>query len=130
MASSIFRIGQPIASSTSRTVVGVGKGVEVGVNINGIVAPGLSQTTITPTVKWKAYDGGDNGWSFLLGDNLFIPVQNKTYNFGAWTYAELVKSWKTNTRVTFGGYYSSRNVFSPAQRAGGQFAIEQAWGNV
>lgn len=123
-----YRPTDSLKSFTPRTVVGVGKRVEVGVNINGIVAPGLSQTTITPTVKWKVYNGGDNGWSFLLGDNLFIPVQNKTYNLGTWTYAELVKSWKTNTRVTFGGYYSSRNVFSPAQRAGGQFAIEQSVG--
>ncbi len=121
-----YRPSDSLKTFTPRLVVGVGKKVEVGVNVTGIASPITSQTTITPTIKWKAYDGGSNGWSFLVGDNLFIPVQNKTYDAGTWVYAEFVKSWKTNTRATFGGYYASSNVFAPFQRAGGQFAIEQA----
>lgn len=114
---------------TPRAVVGLGQRFEVGVNINGIVDPGPSQTTVTPTIKWKAYDGGDNGWAFVVGDNLSIPVQNKSYNAGTWTYAEFVKSLKTKTRITAGGFYASRNVFAAAQRGGGQFAVEQTVNN-
>ena len=121
-----YRPSDALKTFTPRLVVGVGKRLEVGVNINGIEAPVASQTTITPTIKWKPFDGGQNGWAFLVGDNLFIPVQNKTYNAGTWAYAEFVKSWKTGTRATFGAYYASRNVFAPFQRAGGQFAFEQA----
>jgi len=120
-----YRPSDSLKTFTPRTVVGLGGRVEVGLNINGIATPVASQTTITPSIKWKAWDGGNGGWSFLVGDNLFIPVQNKTYDAGTWAYAEFVKSWKTNTRATFGGYYASRNVFAPFQRAGGQFAIEQ-----
>ena len=114
---------------TPRIVVGLGKRFEAGVNINGVVNPGPSQTTITPTLKWRLYDGGENGWAFLVGDNLLIPVQNKTFNAGTWTYAELVRTFKTRTRATFGGYYASANVFDIAQRGGGQFALEQNIGS-
>jgi hypothetical protein len=123
-----YRPTDALKSYTPRVVAGLGKGIEIGVNVNGIVSPGESQTTVTPTIKWKAYNGGDNGWAFLVGDNVFIPAQNRSYDIGTWTYAELVKSWKTGTRATFGGYYASNNVFSSAQRSGGQFAIEQSVG--
>lgn len=58
---------------TPRVVVGIGHRIEIGMNLNGIASPGPSQTTPTPTVKWKAYDGGKNGWAFMLGDDVFIP---------------------------------------------------------
>jgi hypothetical protein len=120
-----YRPSDSLKSFTPRVVAGIGHNVEVGVNINGIATPGMSETAITPTVKWKVYDGGDNGWAFFLGDNLFLPVQNRSYDVGTWTYAEFTKSWQSKTRLTFGGYYASRNVFSSGQRGGGQFAIEQ-----
>lgn len=123
-----YRPDDAFKTYTPRVVVGLGKRFEAGVNINGIATPGPSSTTITPTIKWKIYNGGDNGWAFLMGDNLFIPVQNKFYDVGTWSYAEFVKSFKSGTRLTFGGYYASANVFDAAQRGGGQFAIEQAVG--
>lgn len=121
-----YRSSDSLKTFTPRLVVGVGHRLEVGVNINSVTAPVASQTTITPTIKWKLFDSSENGWSFLVGDNLFLPVQNRGYDAGTWVYAQAVKSWKTNTRATFGAYYASRNVFASFQRAGGQFAIEQA----
>lgn len=123
-----YRSNDAFKTFTPRVVVGLGKRFEAGLNVNGIVSPGSSSATITPTLKWKVYDGGDNGWAFLLGDNLFIPVQKKAYDAGTWTYAEFAKQFKTGTRLTFGGYYASANVFDVAQRGGGQFAVEQAVG--
>jgi hypothetical protein len=111
---------------TPRIVIGVGHRIEAGLNMNGLVAPGPVQTTPTPTIKWKAYDGGDNGWAFLLGDDLFIPVQNRAYNAGNYVYAEFTKTWKASkTRATFGAYDCTRHVVARGNRAGGQFAIEQ-----
>lgn len=124
-----YRPDDAFKTFTPRVVVGLGKKVEIGLNVNGLVDPGSSQATVTPTIKWKLYDGGDNGWAFLVGDNLFIPVQHKSYDAGTWTYAEFVKSFKTKTRLTGGGYYASANVFTAAQRGGGQFAFEQGIGN-
>ena len=114
-----------IAGFTPRIVAGIGKRVETGVNVNGLTTGTDARTTLSPTVKWKAYDGGKNGWALLAGDDLFFPVQNRTYRAGNYVYAELTKSWAGGTRVTFGAYHFTRNVVAGAQRAGGQFAIEQ-----
>jgi hypothetical protein len=115
-----------VRSFTPRIVVGVGHRVEIGLNLNGLSAPGDPQATPTPTIKWKAYDGGTNGWAFLIGDDLFIlPVQSRSYRAGNYTYAEFTKTWRTKTRATFGAYAFTKHVVASGNRAGGQFAIEQ-----
>jgi hypothetical protein len=109
-----------------RVVVGAGGRVEVGLNILGNVQPGPDSTTLAPAVKWKFYNGGDNGWAIAVGDNVFIPVRNKSYDVGTYAYTMVQKTFKTKTRVGFGGYLFSKNVVAPnANRAGGQFTFEQ-----
>jgi hypothetical protein len=120
-----YQHSQNLSGFAPRVVVGLGKRIEAGLNVNGVSTADEPQTTLSPTVKWKAYDGGQNGWAFLLGDDVFIPVQNRTYHAGNYFYAEFTKTWKAGTRVTFGGYHFTRDVIAAAQRAGGQFAIEQ-----
>ncbi len=110
---------------TPRIVAGIGHKIEIGLNLNGIVSPGPSQTTPTPTIKWKAYDGGSNGWAFMLGDDVFVPVQNRSYNAGNYFYAEFAKTLKSQTRFTLGGYDFSANAVSSGNKAGGQFGVEQ-----
>jgi hypothetical protein len=95
---------------TPRVVAGIGHRIEIGMNLNGLASPGPSQTTPTPTVKCKAYDGGKNGWAFMLGDDLFIPVQNRSYDAGNYFYAELIKTLKSQTRLTFGAFDFTPNV--------------------
>ena len=114
------------SSFVPRVVVGTGGRVEVGLNLSGNINPGPDSTTLAPTIKYKAYDGDDNGWSIVVGDHLFIPVRNKSYGLGNYVYAEASKTFSTKTRITFGGYHFSDNVVAPgAQRAGGQFGFEQ-----
>lgn len=114
------------SSFVPRLVLGAGHRIEAGVNILGNIQPGPDSTTIAPTIKWKAYDGGDNGWAMVLGNNLFIPIRNRTYRAGAYAYAMTQKTFKKNTRVGFGGYFFSKNVVAAnANRAGGQFTLEQ-----
>lgn len=114
------------SSFVPRLVVGVGGDVEVGLNVLGNIQPGADTTTLAPAVKWKIYNGEDNGWAVAVGNNLFIPVRNKSYNFGTYAYTMVQKTFSTKTRVGFGGYFFSKNVVAPnANRAGGQFTIEQ-----
>ena len=114
------------SSVVPRGVVGVGGRVEVGLNVTGNIQPGADTTTLVPAVKWKIYDGGDNGWAIAVGANLYIPVRNKSYELGTYSYTMFQKSFKTRTRIGFGGYFFSRNVAAPdASRAGGQFTFEQ-----
>jgi hypothetical protein len=117
------------AGFTPRVVAGIGHRIEIGLNVNGIGAPGLVQTTPTPTFKWKIYDDADHRWVVLAGDDAFFPSQNRTYNVGNYVYVEIAKTWKTKTRTTLGAYHFTRDVVAPTQRAGGQFAIEQPVGN-
>lgn len=117
-----------LGSFTPRFVLGVGRRIEIGMNFNGMNTAADPQTVISPTAKWKLYDGGSNGWAFLVGDSVFIPVQNRAYSGGNYVYAEFVKTFKTGTRATFGTFHFSRDVVASANRAGGQFAIEQPVG--
>lgn len=122
-----FKPAEPRFSSfVPRVVVGAGRGVEVGVNLTGNVQPGADATTLVPTVKWKPYDGGANGWAFVVGNNLFIPLRNRRHDAGNYAYAELSKTFRTKTRLTAGGYHFTPDVVAPdAHRAGGQFGFEQ-----
>lgn len=114
------------SSFVPRVVVGAGGGVEVGLNVLGNVQPGADSTALSPTVKWRAYYSEKKGVSVVVGDNLIIPVRNKSYNIGNYAYAQVSKSFKSGTRLTAGGYHFSKNVVAPnAQRAGGQFGFEQ-----
>jgi hypothetical protein len=122
-----FRVVEPRFSSfVPRIVVGAGRRVELGLNLTGNVQPGADATTLVPAVKWQPYAGSKNGWAFVVGNNLFIPVRNRSYDLGNYAYAEVSKTFSTRTRVTAGGYHFTRNVVAPnAQRAGGQFGFEQ-----
>jgi len=113
------------SSFVPRVVVGAGSHIEVGLNITGNIQPGPDSTTLVPTIKWKPYQGKDNGWAFVVGDNLFVPVRNRAYNAGNYVYAEMSKAFKSGTRITFGGYDFTKNVVASANRAGGQFGFEQ-----
>jgi len=114
------------SSFVPRLVVGAGHRIEAGVNLLGNIQPGPDSTTIAPTIKWKAYDGGDNGWAMVIGNNLFIPIRNRTYKLGTYAYAMTQKTFKKSTRVGLGGYFFSKHVVAAnAHRAGGQFTFEQ-----
>jgi hypothetical protein len=123
------RVVDPLATFTPRVVVGFGHGIEAGVNFDGLSAPTLGELEISPTVKWRLWQRKSSGWSFLVGDDLFFPVRQRTYNTGNYVYAALAKEWKRGTRIALGGYDFSRNVVARANRAGGQFTFEQPINN-
>jgi len=113
------------SSFVPRVVVGAGSNVEVGLNITGNIQPGADSTTLVPAIKWKPYQGKNNGVAIVVGDHVFIPVRNRAYNAGNYVYVELSKTFKSGTRLTAGGYDFTRNVVALANRAGGQFGFEQ-----
>ena len=113
------------SSFVPRVVVGVGGRAEVGLNLLGNVQPGADATTLVPTVKYKLYDGGDNGFRLVVGDNLYVPVRRRAYDVGNYVYLNGSKTIG-KTRLTAGAFHYSRDVVAAhAQRAGGQFGFEQ-----
>lgn len=115
----------PLATFTERVVVGIGHHIEVGVNFNGLSAPGLGQLDVSPAVKWQLWERKNSGWSFYVGDDLFFPVYQRTYDAGNYAYASVAKQWKHGTRIGVGAYDFTKNVVATANRAGGQFTFEQ-----
>jgi hypothetical protein len=113
------------SSFVPRVVIGAGNRMEIGLNVTGNIQPGPDSTTLVPTIKWKPYQGENNGWALVVGDNVFVPVRNRAYDTGNYFYAEMSKTFKSGTRVTFGGYDFTRNVIAAVNRAGGQFGFEQ-----
>lgn len=120
-----YQHSSDVAAFTPRVVIGAGHGVEVGLNFNGPANSASPELVLSPTIKWKAYDGGNNGWAFLVGDDLFVPFQNRTYNAGNYVYGEFTKTWRSGARATFGAYDFTPSVVAHGQHAGGQFGIEQ-----
>jgi len=113
------------SSFVPRIVIGTGSNVEVGLNVNGNVQPGSDATTLVPTVKWKFYQNEKKDLAVFTGTNFYIPVRNRAFRFGTYSYAAVSKTIN-KTRFTGGAYVASSNVFATnAVRAGGQFGIEQ-----
>jgi hypothetical protein len=103
-------------------VVGVGKSIEIGLNITGNVQPGTDATTLAPGVKWKFYE--KKKLALFAGINFFIPVKNRAYKSGLTSYVGGSKS-VGKARFTLGGFVSTRNVLAPdAIRSGGLFGFE------
>jgi hypothetical protein len=116
----------PVYTFEPRVVVGLGHRIEAGMNFIGLSEPSPGQIIIAPTVKWRLWDGGNSGWSFFAGDDVFFPVRKRDYYAGNYFYAEFAKVFRVGTRIGFGGYHFTKDVVAPAQRAGGQFTIEQS----
>jgi len=73
------------SSFVPRVVVGVGKNVEIGLNVTGNIQPGTDTTTLVPTVKWKFFENKKKDTAIIAGTNFYIPVKNRTYNFGTYS---------------------------------------------
>ncbi|MEP6947002.1 MAG: hypothetical protein ABJA02_13865 [Acidobacteriota bacterium] len=113
------------SSFVPRIVVGVGNNVEVGINVTGNIQPGSDSTTIVPTVKWKFYENNAKDMALIAGTNFYIPIRNRTYNVGTYSYLAVSKTID-KTRLTAGAYVASKSVFAAnAARVGGQFGFEQ-----
>jgi hypothetical protein len=113
------------SSFVPRFVCGVGRGVEVGLNVTGNRQPGADSTTLVPTVKWRFYENKAKDIAIIAGTNLYIPVRNRAFKFGTYSYLALSKVVK-KTRITVGGHVGSKGVFAAkAVRVGVQFGIEQ-----
>ena len=115
----------PVYTFEPRVVVGLGHGIEAGLNFIGLSEPSSGQVILAPTVKWRLWNSGESAWSFFVGDNVFFPVRKRDHNAANYFYAEFAKVFRRGTRIGLGGYDFTKNVVAPAQRAGGQFTLEQ-----
>src|SRR5260370_35709720 len=64
----------------------------------------------------------------MVGDDVFVPVQNRSYNVGNYIYGEFTKTMKTQTRVTFGACDFTSHMVASGNKAGGQLGTDQPAG--
>jgi hypothetical protein len=90
-----------------RAVVGLGKGVEVGVNVAATSSAAPAVVYIQPNIKWQFYANEDKGVALSAGAIAYTPLRDRDVNdsFGFF-YANVSKKIKGRygPRVTVGGY--------------------------
>jgi hypothetical protein len=112
------------SSFTPRVVVGLGGNVEIGLNVVGNIQPGADAMALVPAIKYRFYQNKKKDVSVVAGTNVFIPIRNRAYNVGSYSYVNASKTFNEKTRLTAGGYFYSKNVVAASSRAGGQFGVE------
>ena len=92
-----------------RAVVGLGKNVEVGVNVAVNHLDDLHPVEIQPNIKWKFYSDEESGVSAAAGAIMYVPVHERAAfagdDFGL-LYSVVSKKVKGTygPRITGGGY--------------------------
>ena len=81
------------SSFVPRVVVGTGGSTEIGLNVIGNVQPGADSTIIVPTVKTKFYQNKKKDFAVFGGTNFYIPVRNRSYKFGTYSYVAAAKTF-------------------------------------
>ena len=91
-----------------RAVFGIGKGVEVGLNLTAVDAFAPDQPIyISPNAKWQFYNNEENGVAISAGGLLYTPIAHRagadTFGFVYSVVSKKVKS-DYGPRLTGGGY--------------------------
>jgi hypothetical protein len=83
-----------------RAVFGVGKSVEVGINVTAVDAFAPDQPVyVSPNVKWQFYANEENGVAAGMGGLLYTPIANRA---GADTFGFLYSVVSKKVKGTYG----------------------------
>jgi hypothetical protein len=121
----LFRPTDPEFSSTTvRGVVGLFPHVEAGINIGGLLAPGPSIPTATAAVKIQPVNTGGftltaGGYGLFYFDGDDGNPAGLGYGFASYRIPGI------NTRIEFGGWYSSAGYALPRSTGGALATFEQ-----
>jgi len=105
-----------------RAVFGVGKRVEVGVNLTAVDALAPDQPVyVSPNIKWQFYNNDREGITVAAGGLLYTPIAHRagadTFGF---VYALVSKKVKSEYGARFhGGAYALRGLANGAGTKGG-----------
>src|SRR5215510_4965899 len=90
-----------------RVVVGVGKGVEVGLNVAATSSAAPTVVYAQPNIKWQFYSKEESGTAMTVGAIAYTPLKERSSNdtFGFF-YGNMSKKIKGDygPRFTVGGY--------------------------
>jgi hypothetical protein len=110
-----------------RAVVGLGKGVEVGVNVAATSSAAPATVYIQPNIKWQFYANESSGVALAAGAIAYTPLRERDLNdsFG-FLYANVSKKFKARygPRLTVGGY-GLTGVSAAVDKGGAMVGYEQ-----
>ncbi len=115
-----------------RAVVGVGKKIEVGVNVAFTRSSAPNSVEIQPNIKYQAYAGEKNGVAVSVGTVLYAPITRRAgTNTFAMVYSNVSKqvSGKYGPRLTGGGYGLVNRTRGTGARGGVMVGYEQPLGS-
>ncbi len=111
-----------------RVVVGVGSGVEVGVNVGATHSLAPTTVYVQPNIKWQFYANEDAGTALTAGAIAYVPVKDRRLNdsFGFF-YGNVSKKFKGTygPRVTAGGYGLADYDAAGFDKGGAMLGYEQ-----
>jgi hypothetical protein len=114
-----------------RVVVGLGKGVEVGLNVATTDSAGPTAVYAQPNIKWQFYANEEKGTALTVGALAFTPLKDRSLNdtFGFF-YANASKKFKGDygPRFTIGGYGLGGLDISGVDKGGAMVGYEQPVG--
>lgn len=111
-----------------RVVVGLGKGVEVGLNVAATNSAAPTTVYAQPNIKWQFYAKEDSGTAVTVGAIAYTPLRNRDANdsFGFF-YGNASKKFKGDygPRVTVGGYGLAGYDAAGLDKGGAMVGYEQ-----
>ncbi len=111
-----------------RTVVGLGKKFEAGVNVAYTKSATPNSLEIQPNIKYQAYQNEKNGVAVATGIILYAPVTHRAgTNTFALTYGNISKQFKGNhgARITGGGYALVNRASGTGTKGGAILGFEE-----
>jgi hypothetical protein len=114
-----------------RVVVGLGKGVEVGLNVAATDSAGPTIVYAQPNIKWQFYANEEKGTAVTMGAIAFTPLKERSANdtFGLF-YGNVSKKFKGDfgPRFTVGGYGLGGLDIDGVDKGGAMVGYEQPVG--
>jgi len=111
-----------------RVVVGVGKGVEVGLNVATTHSAAPTIVYAQPNIKWQVWANEEKGGAVTFGAIAFTPLRNRSDNdtFGLF-YGNMSKKFKGDygPRFTVGGYGLGGLDVAGVDKGGAMVGYEQ-----
>ena len=111
-----------------RVVVGVGKGVEVGLNVAATSSAAPTVVYAQPNIKWQFYSKEESGTAMTVGAIAYTPLKERSSNdtFGFF-YGNMSKKIKGDygPRFTVGGYGLGGLDIAGVDKGGAMVGYEQ-----
>src|SRR5215471_4138376 len=111
-----------------RVVGGVGKGVEIGLNVSTTHSAAPTVVYAQPNIKWQAWASEEKGAAMTFGAIAYTPLRNRSDNdtFGFF-YGNMSKKFKGDygPRFTVGGYGIGGLDIDGVDKGGAMIGYEQ-----